>query len=337
MIPSLSSVWLLPIAWLCGWAALRWLGVRLTGGRSPGLLRWHRGPQPTDGSAGDPGLVRAVIYSYGLRTLLGVSLYAISLFNWPILTSLQFRFEPGFWFFGLDSHLYNSYGHLVAEAWKHGTELPLIELGVEYFALVAVIYRLLGSNPLYPILLNCWLGAFTGLLVFRIGRRLFSPRAARLGAWLVTFWPSSLLWSAQLLKDSLSWFLLFSALWLVLRLAFDRRPAHRMGRIFWMLQWIALAVTVLLMTRLRFYLGSALSLAAVLILIPRGCVLWMRRLGGAALSTGSVAVVVVTSTLVARTLDPMTLLSPRAPELGHRRLAMASWQQGNLSEAAREF
>ncbi|MBI3011120.1 MAG: tetratricopeptide repeat protein [Candidatus Omnitrophica bacterium] len=318
-----------------------WLVVLALCALGAWLLWWLVGCATDDGSPMQAGsdrrfLRRVLLWSYGLRAVLGIALYLISYWGLPILPSLQFPSEPGFWVFGLDSHLYHHYGYLIAEAWKHGTELPVLELSPEYFAVVAVIYRLLGAHLLYPILLSCWLGAITGLLAFRIGRRLFSVRAARLGALLVSCWPSSMLWSAQLLKDSLSSFLVFSALALTLRLAFEERPIRRRG---WhaMLLWTGLVVTIMLVTRLRFYLGSALSLTAVLILVPSGCALLMRRSRGPAIAAFGVALIVVASTVVARTLDPLAWVSPPHPEIGHRRLARSYWQQGNFKEASREF
>ncbi len=97
------------------------------------------------------------------------------------------------------------------DAWEKGTELPDPGLGIEYFFVVAAVYKLLGCHPLYPALFNSWLSSLSGLLAYLIGRRLFDQRAAVISAVLVSFWPSSLLWSTQLLKDSLSWSLIVAA------------------------------------------------------------------------------------------------------------------------------
>ncbi|MEN8150180.1 MAG: glycosyltransferase family 39 protein [Planctomycetota bacterium] len=79
----------------------------------------------------------------------------------------------------------------------------LDSLQVGYFYLVGTIYYLFGIQPILPILLNCLVGSLAAIPVHRIARDLHGREAARTAAILVTFFPSVLLWSTMLLRDSL--------------------------------------------------------------------------------------------------------------------------------------
>ena len=111
--------WTLLVVCVLGFGLLWWLVTRTTADRG---LHW------------------VVLLSYLSRVLLGVGLYAISYWNWPILRSLQLG--NGFWALGSDSNLYHRVGVLIAEAWETSLELPNFDLGIEYFAIVAALYRL---------------------------------------------------------------------------------------------------------------------------------------------------------------------------------------------------
>jgi len=312
-VPFPASVWwLVPVEVMSGFALL-WQ-----------LATW----------VGNSQVRRLVLASFGVRTLFALALFAISFWQWPILKSLQL--SNGFWIFGLDARAYHFFGGGIAAAWEHGLELPRTELGIEYMALVGFIYKWLGTHPLYAILVNSWLAAANGLLVYGIGRRLFGSRTAVGACLLVAFWPSSLLWSAQLLKDAVSWTLIFSSLWLMVSLLPARQqPRPAIG--WWCVRATLLAVVVVLLTRLRFYIGSTLSLATLLTLIPAAVVaMWQRRLM-AGVTYLTVTSVVVLAALFARTLDVLTLLSPAHPERGHYKLAITHWQDSKLEQAAEEF
>lgn len=295
-----------------------------------GLLRWLAGR-----ASRDPWLRRVVLLSYSLRVALGVFLYIVSLHHWPLLRSLQMN--HGFWGFAPDGGVYHYFGQQIADAWRKGIELPDTVFGFEYFALVAAVYRLLGPHPLFPIIVNCALGTGTGLLAYLISRRFLTERMALVSAALVSFWPSTFLWSAQLLKDPLSWFLLFAALALIMR-RIPQEPMVQRGRLpLEVFRWALLSLVMILLTRARFYLGSALSLAALLVLLPAGCVAFIRKAPRRGIHVISLVAVIVLSTLFARTLNVAKFLSPANPEVAHYYLAVGHWEKGELIEATREF
>ena len=310
-----------------GATSLRWLVDRAGGGRR---LRW------------------ILLSSFGLRALLAIALFVISDQRWPILRSLQSA--RGFWVFGLDGPLYHDFGARIVEAWTHGLSLPNPVIGFEYFAFVAAVYRILGCHPLYPILLNVWLAAVTGLLAFLLARRLFHHRAALTAAVLVGFWPSSLIWSSQLLKDALSWCVLFAALYLLLRLALplpqgsgaDRASRLGVGRAIGSVGralglWLALAAAVILCSRLRFYVGTIFAVAVFAVFLPAAAAAVLRRAPGRGLRYAGLLATVVLCTLFARTLNTYRLASPPMPDRGDVRLAVEHWRRGGLAEAANAF
>ena len=284
---------------------------------------------------GDRFVCGFLLGSYGARVALALGLFAASLWHWPIFKSLQISY--GFWAFGLDAKAYHYFGVQIAQAWVKGIELPYLETAVDYFAIVAAVYRFIGSHPLYPIVVNCWLSAMTGLLAYQIGRRLGDDAVARRSALLVSYWPSSLVWSSQLLKDALSGWLVFAALWLVsIAMATEAAPSRwRLLRGTFRLLW--LGVVVIILTRLRFYLGSALSVAALAILLPVACYAWFRRQTARGVRCVGTAAVVVLSVLFARTLDVKALISPAHPERGHFRLGVQRQQEGAFQDAEDEF
>jgi len=321
MIPLPPSFWgVFPACLALAAASLWWLADRATSDRR---LRW------------------IALGSFGLRVGLGAALFIISEQRWALFRSLQAA--PGFWVFGLDSPTYHHYAMLNVDAWRRGLPLPNPGIEFEYFAIVAAVYRFVGAHPLYPVLLNCWLASATGLLAFLIGRRLFDHRAALTAAALVSFWPSSLLWSSQLLKDPLTWCLTFTILYLLLLLApgashgsgAEAASARRPWRT--LALWAGLGLSVLACTRLRFYLGMTLSAAALVVLGPAAALAAWRGQARRGRRYAGVLVAVILCTLLARTLNTYRLLSPRQPDRGHIGRAVESWQRGALVDAIHHF
>jgi hypothetical protein len=306
--------WKLPVLWTLGCGLLWWLC-----GRAAGSLQ----------------LRGVLILSFSVRLVLALALYVISYFNLPVLSSLQLG--HGFWLFGPDSQGYDVIAGRIAHAWAHQIELFDPGTSIEYFLVVAAVYWLLGRHALYAMALNAWLAAINGLLAYLIGKRLFDDRAARRAGVLVALWPSSLLWSAQILKDSLAWTLILGALWLAMR-AMPVQPTSAQPRLSaWLWRCGLLAGLVVLLTRLRFYLGSILSVASGLVLAVAVASALARRQFDRALRCAGLLVVVVGCMLTARTIKPFELVSPAHPELGRFRLGLEDYQQGHLDPAALNF
>jgi tetratricopeptide (TPR) repeat protein len=286
-------------------------------------------------AARDPLLTKLVLGAFGLRVGLALAMFSISFYGWPILRPQQYG--QGFWLFSVDSTTYHLYGEAIAMAWADGFELPDPQLNITYFFVVGLLYGLFGAHPLYPALFNCFLVSLTAIVAYGIGRRLFHHRAGLMGAALTGFWPSSLLWSSQVLKDSLSWALCCSALWLLLALAPERVSARRAESVRAIWRSLLLGGVVSALTLLRPYMGSILSVVTVAVCVPAGSLAFLRWRVGRGTQCMALAFVVVTSSLVARTWDLFRWLSPAHPDMAHFRLAIQQAQRGQLSQANGHF
>jgi len=114
-----------------------------------------------------------------------------------------------------DSFGYDQVGQALAEHWRRGIP-PRLEyqtagytIGYHYF--VGFIYRFVGHAPMVVRVLNVLLSASLVPLTFLLGRRLADARAGMIAAALVALWPPLILWSTQLLKDTMIVFLLLVA------------------------------------------------------------------------------------------------------------------------------
>ena len=308
-LPWLTAVWT-----AVGFGLLWWMARRFTEGR----------------------LVRNVLLaSYVARVALAAGLFYISYGKLPILSA--FQTWPGFWVFSYDAPLYHRIAMGILDSWAKGIELPYFEVGVEYFALVAAVYKFFGAHPIYPMLLNCFLAALNGLLAYRIVLRLADRPSARAAAILVSCWPSSFLWSAQLLKEAPSWSLIFCVLWLLQRLVPKAASAPGLRPARWTLLVGALALCMVVLTRFRFYVATAYSIAAALILLPAAVMALRRRQFSAAAAHMIMVAVLAVSTLFARTLDVKQLVTPSYPERAHYRMALAALERQDRPEAKNQF
>lgn len=88
-----------------------------------------------------------------------------------------------------------------------------------YYYLVGTLYFVTGwVGRLPPAALNCFFGAMTVVLTYRIASSLFSDWTSVRVAWLVCFIPSLIIWSCQTLKEPVVIFLETLALYSCLRL-----------------------------------------------------------------------------------------------------------------------
>ncbi len=202
--------------------------------------------------AGDRTLLGIVATSTVVRSALAVALYLISERAWPVLRRVQMG--DGFWLWAPDTAYYHQYAHGAAFALDAGLGLPRFAGAPDYPLLLALMYRVFHSQPLYAIFVNVWAVSAGVVLASLLARELLGARAGRVTAVVVASWPSLVLWSAQLLRDSLLIPLILAFLLGVHR--FSR--AERTERAVWTL---VLAVELFAIYRLRFYVAAALLLA----------------------------------------------------------------------------
>jgi hypothetical protein len=149
---------------------------------------------------------------------------------------------------------------------------------VGYFYFVGFLYYAFGHVPFLAVLANCVVGAVTAVPVYRIAERLGGRAAARPATILATFFPSVLLWSCLLIRDSIV------ILVIVLILDAQMRLAERFG--VWRLLRLGLFLILLGTLRQYLFLLMAMGVAVSLIVGRAG------RAGRAVL-TGIAAVLLI--------------------------------------------
>ncbi len=185
----------------------------------------------------------------------------------------------GWWgYMGGDEGTFHSNG-LVFNAYLEGTyRYPLNpkfldspEVG--FFYLVGGLYHVYGVEKLFPLLLTCGVGASLVYPVHAIASRWGGRMAGRRAALLVAFFPSLVLWSALMVRDSLALFFLATTI-----LAADRlrlRLGFRWG--------VVLLVSLFALSTLRTYIFLIVAAAVA------GSFVLGRRTVGKSVITGVVA------------------------------------------------
>ncbi len=212
----------------------------------------------------DRSLYKLVGWAAGLRLAAALFFYLASFYKWPILSAQQHP-VPGFWYFAMDSVASHDYAIRILSSWKTGVPYPVFTHGaIEYYILLAGIYRLFGPNPLNGILINVFISSVQVLLAYRIVHHLSGKRTALLAAWLVALWPSSILWSTQLLKDSSCGLLALGVLASGITLWRQITAQRPVSFLNWLSWWLILFVSAAAITKFRSYLGIAMALSMLL-------------------------------------------------------------------------
>jgi 4-amino-4-deoxy-L-arabinose transferase-like glycosyltransferase len=126
-------------------------------------------------------------------------------------------------------------------------------LQVGYYYLIGTLYYLFGVTRFLPILVNCACGALMAIPVFRMARELGGPAAARPAAVLVTFFPSLVLWSTLLIRDTIVILTILWIMWVVMDL-------RRQFSLFRLIQFLLL---LMLLGTFRQYLFILVAASAV--------------------------------------------------------------------------
>jgi hypothetical protein len=257
------------------WPAPLTIGLILASG---GLLFLHGARRIT----GDRRLVYVVCGAYAIRAIMAVCLFLVSAHELPVLRSLQLG--GGFWHFAPDAQGYHGRGLQMLVA---GVCAGWISAGsaLELFgAWLAALYWLFVPHLLVGIVFSVWAATGTALLAFGLGRRLSGSDATGVAAAaLVAFWPSTLVWSSQLLREPWLLFLVFLAFYLVGRLCW--LAPGRVLRAGILLAGIT--ATVALLAKSRAYAGWIM--VGAFALVATASFAWRR--GQAAFVWGGVALV----------------------------------------------
>lgn len=263
-------------------------------------------------------LALILLGAYALRVGLAIGLYVASAYQLPVLASLQLSritdgsVYAGFWRFAWDAPAYHQNGIRIATALRAGQPLPPILIygkpfvveSTDFFYLVGHVYWLLGAHPLYVPLLNGMLWTGTCVVAYALARRLRGDDAARVAAVLVGFWPSGIMWSSQILKDSLMVLLLLLSVFLATRV-WEGRVALAL------VAGALLAGAIFELTRIRAYEAGVLIAAVVLALAVTSVVrLRALRLGSVIRGLALVLVLVLAHAAGRGTLHGRLVVGP---------------------------
>lgn len=288
----------------------------------------------------DRFLLAAALGGFTLRALLAIVFQWITALDLPSLRSLQ-QLDPSsgyrFWIVARDSLWYHTSALETLIAWRQGTELPE-GTDPQYFIFTAIIYRLFGANPLNMALANALFGALAVVAGHRIALRVAGPAGARATAVLIACWPSAVLWSTQLLKDTICLWLILALLYLTMRAVEPPLPAASPG---WaMARWMALLVlvfaTALAMHRLRYYVLLILIPAPALFIV-HALVRPTRRTPWRIAATCAVMGVMVLAVSASRRIDLNHLFGSRYPAIGHVNVGVQDQSRGDLVGAQAHY
>jgi len=128
-----------------------------------------------------------------------------------------------------DGGLYSENGARIAQLWtegKHDEEFIYKYVHMQsrsgkvgnYDYWNAMVYFVVGESPLTVVFINCMAGALVLILIYDITKRLSNRKSASFAAILAGFWPSTLFWSIQNLKDPITMLLICLIMWVTLEL-----------------------------------------------------------------------------------------------------------------------
>jgi tetratricopeptide (TPR) repeat protein len=291
-------------------------------------------------ASGDRFVLGTALAAYAVRALLAVALQWLSGLDLPSLRPLL-EIDPDsgyrFWIVARDPSWYHAAAVQTLVAWREGTELP-VGSEIQYFIFTALLYRLFGPNPLNVVLWNALFGAMAVIVGSRIATWLAGPRGARVTAVLIAAWPSAILWSTQLLKDTICLWLTLVLIALIMTLVDSPRaagaPTASAAR--WLSRLVTLFAVAFAMHQFRYYI--------VLILIPASAVFivyaLIRRTRESAfliVATCAGIVVMIAATMANRLVDLERIFGPAHPEVGHVRAGVGRQSLGDLEAAKTHY
>ena len=167
-------------------------------------------------------------------------------------------------FFGGDATTYDWFGNEMARYW-HGlqafAEFPKQQIG--YFYFVAYVYYLFGRVPELLVIINCFVGALHAVFIYKISLMVFNRSVAERAAKYTAYFPSLVLWSAQMLKDPLIILMICVSTFAVLKL-------HRKFSLFYVVVFLCALIPLHPFRNYVFYILAASALVSFGISTKRG-------------------------------------------------------------------
>ena len=145
-------------------------------------------------------------------------LVALCICSFVLRAFLAFVIHPFAEFFGPDALHYDKAAWSLATDWREGNA-SIVASGVAgYVFFVGAIYSVFGHTPIGVKIVNGFLATLTVVFVYLIAREIYGKKVARATSLLAAFFPSLILWSALMLKDSLAGFLIIVIIWSTIKL-----------------------------------------------------------------------------------------------------------------------
>lgn len=138
---------------------------------------------------------------------------------------LQVRDYPGFnrFIFPDDQIYYHKTAMAIAEGFIIGEDGPITR-GPGYSYFLGVVYQLSGKNTTAARVVQWALGILTGLLIYLLTKRIFSPREAITACLLYALYLPAICYEGALLMASLVTFLVTAGFYCLLRAIYEKSP-----------------------------------------------------------------------------------------------------------------
>ncbi|MFA7467789.1 MAG: hypothetical protein WCY82_05935 [Desulfotomaculaceae bacterium] len=189
-----------------------------------------------------PAEDRAILFKLALGALLLRVLFIVATlaFDNPFLTA--------------DGITYGRIGNDIAQTWHSGGSYIINKNNFGYYYFNAFIYYITGYYPDVVRLINSIIAIGAALNLYFVSLRLSGPTAARYTFILTAFFPSFIVWSALNLKEGLCIFLL----------TFIVKKVLEVMQKFQFRNLMAIALALMPLVSLRFYLGILLGIVIAL-------------------------------------------------------------------------
>lgn len=188
---------------------------------------------------------RSIMWKLALGALLVRIIFIIltQMFDNPFMTN--------------DCITYGRIGNEMAQTWYGGGRYIFNTLNYGYYYFNAFIYYVTGFYPDLVRLVNSIIAVGAALNLYFISLKLSGRKAAKFTFVLTAFFPSFVVWSALNLKESLCIFLIT----FVVKKTMEMMQEFRVGKL------IAIALALLPLVAIRFYLGILLGVVIVMAFI----------------------------------------------------------------------
>lgn len=221
---------------------------------------------------------------------------------------------------GYDDHTYHVLGTEIASGWKHGDfgVFKYIPFGFSYIGypiFCGILYYVFVPSTIVARIVNCIIGSFSVLLVYKMGQCLWGESVGRNAGILAMLFPNMVYYSATQHKDTILAFLVLFVTYNILKLSHDKRIK------FW-----NIGLTLFALSSLFTFRAAVAALLIVCILIA--CMIYpkVQSFSNQALKTvTAVFIIVATSFLLIKIGGGESSLNRIVFGIKYRNLKIEKW------------